>query len=66
MVYKGGIFSIVDYKTTSSVDKKTGKPKFKQNSSECLAIYARQLYLYNKLLKHNKMTHLFNDENPKY
>ena len=66
VVYKGGVFSIVDYKTTSSVVKKTGKPKFKQNSSECLAIYARQLYLYNKLLKHNKMTHLFNDENPKY
>ena len=54
--YKDGKFSIIDYKTTSVVDKKTGKPKFKTNSQ--LAPYARQLYVYNKLLEKSGMTHI--------
>lgn len=54
--YYNNEFSIWDYKTTSSLDKKTGKPKFKNKSQ--LAPYARQLYIYYKLLKNSKMAHL--------
>lgn len=64
VVYKDGKFKIVDYKTTSSIDKNTGKPKFKSNSQ--LAPFARQLYIYNELLKRTGMTHLFDYENPEY
>ena len=63
--YKDGKFSIIDYKTTSVVDKKTGKPKFKTNSQ--LAPYARQLYIYNKLLEKSGMTHIMEDgQEPNY
>ena len=47
-------------------DKKTGKPKFKSNSTDQLAGYARQLYVYNKLLKHSGMTHLYDGSTPNY
>ena len=57
--YKDGKFSIIDYKTTSVVDKKTGKPKFKTQSQ--LAPNARQLYIYNKLLEKSGMTHIIED-----
>lgn len=66
VVYKDNKFCIFDYKTTSSIDKKTGRPKFKSNSSDCLAPYARQLYIYNKLLKNTGMTHLYDDSSPEY
>lgn len=64
--YDKNAFSIWDFKTTSSVDKKTGKPKFKSNSTDQLAGYARQLYVYNKLLKHSGMTHLYDGSTPNY
>lgn len=64
--YDNNKFSIFDFKTTSSVDKKTGKPKFKSNSTDQLAPYARQLYVYNKLLKHSGMTHLYDGSMPNY
>ena len=64
--YHDNKFSIWDFKTTSSVDKKTGKPKFKSNSTDQLAGYARQLYVYNKLLKHSGMTHLYDGSTPNY
>ena len=64
--YDNNEFSIFDFKTTSSVDKKTGKPKFKSNSTDQLAPYARQLYVYNKLLKHSGMTHLYDGSMPNY
>lgn len=54
--YYDNKFSIWDYKTTSSIDKKTGKPKFKTKSQ--LSPYARQLYIYYKLLQNSKMGHL--------
>lgn len=57
-------FTIIDYKTTSSLDKKTGKPKFKSSSQ--LQGYARQLYLYNQLLKKSKMAHLYEDKEPNF
>lgn len=66
VLYKDNKFTIFDYKTTSSVDKKTGKPKFKTNSTESLAPYARQLYVYNKLLKNTGMTHLYDNTSPDY
>lgn len=59
--YNNNQFSIWDYKTTSSLDKKTGKPKFKTNSSDCLAPYARQIYIYYELLKKNGMAPPVND-----
>lgn len=55
---------IIDYKTTSSKDKKTGKPKFKNNSQ--LAPFARQLYVYDKLLKETKMVNLLPNEYPEF
>lgn len=61
---KDGEIHIIDYKTTSSVDKKTGKPKFK-NSSQ-LAPFARQLYIYDKLLKETKMVNLLPNEYPEF
>lgn len=62
--YNNG-FSIWDYKTTSSLDKKTGKPKFKTKSQ--LAPYARQLYIYYRLLQNSKMAHLqLEEEHPKF
>ena len=64
--YHDNKFSIWDFKTTSSVDKKTGKPKFKSNSTDQLSPYARQLYIYNKLLKHSEMTHLYDGSTPNY
>lgn len=64
--YHDNKFSIWDFKTTSSVDKKTGKPKFKSNSTDQLSGYARQLYVYNKLLKHSGMTHLYDGSTPNY
>lgn len=62
--YENNKFSIWDFKTTSSTDKTTGKPKFKSSSQ--LAPYARQLYVYNELLKKSGMTHMCNEENPQY
>lgn len=62
--YKDGIFSIVDFKTTSSLDKTTGKPKFKSPSQ--LQGYARQLFIYNELLKKSGMTHLYDDSSPDF
>lgn len=64
--YDDNKFSIFDFKTTSSVDKKTGKPKFKSNSVDQLTPYAKQLYIYNKLLKHSGMTHLYDGNMPNY
>ena len=66
ITYDDNKFSIFDFKTTSSVDKKTGKPKFKSNSVDQLTPYAKQLYVYNKLLKHSGMTHLYDDNMPNY
>lgn len=63
VAYKDNKFSIIDYKTTSSINKINGKPKFKSKSE--LAPYARQLYLYNELLKKSKMTHIYG-EDPNY
>lgn len=62
--YYNNKFSIWDYKTTSSVDKNTGKPKFKTKSQ--LAPYARQLYIYYKLLQNSGMTHLYGDGLPSF
>lgn len=59
--YHNNNFSIWDFKTANTLDKKTGKPKFKTNSTESMSPYARQLYVYNKLLKENNMHHLIND-----
>lgn len=64
--YDKNAFSIWDFKTTSSVDKKTGKPKFKSNSIDQLAPYARQLYIYNELLKRSEMTHLYDGSIPNF
>lgn len=62
--YDQNNFAIWDFKTTSSTDKNTGKPKFKNNSQ--LAPYARQIYIYNKLLKETGMHHLLGDAQPNY
>ena len=64
--YKDGVFTILDYKTTSSVDKQTGKPKFKTNSPQYLRPYAQQLYVYNTLLEKSGMTHCFKGEHPEF
>ena len=64
--YKDGVFTILDYKTTSSMDKKTGKPKFKTNSPQYLRPYAQQLYVYNTLLEKSDMTHCFKNEHPEF
>lgn len=64
VTYKDGKFTIIDYKTTSSTDKKTGKPKFKSSSQ--LQDYAKQLYLYNELLKKSGMTHLYDNSSPQF
>lgn len=64
--YKNGKFTILDYKTTSSLNKKTGKPKFKTNSSQCLKPYAQQLYVYNTLLNKSGMTHCLEGEHPEF
>lgn len=48
--YKNGEFTICDFKTTSSIDKNTGKRKFKSLSN--ISGYIRQVALYYELLKH--------------
>lgn len=62
--YLNNQFSILDFKTTSSCDKKTGKPKFKTQTQAIP--YSRQLALYNELLKKSKMTHYQNNEKPNF
>ena len=62
--YLNNKFSILDFKTTSSCDKKTGKPKFKTQSQAIP--YSRQLALYNELLKRSKMSHCTSEENPDF
>lgn len=47
--YRDGIFSILDFKTSSSIDKKTGKRKFKSLNN--MQGYVRQLALYYELLR---------------
>lgn len=47
--YKDGVFSILDYKTTSTLDRKTGKRKFKSLNN--MQGYVRQLALYYELLR---------------
>lgn len=64
VAYKDNKFSIIDFKTTSSVDKKSGKPKFKNKSQ--LEPYSRQLAIYNELLKQSNMTHCTSDELPDF
>ena len=64
--YSNNKFSIWDFKTANSLDKKTGKPKFKSNSVSELAPYARQLYSYDKLLKECKMSHIFSTDLPEF
>ena len=64
--YYNNKFSIWDFKTTSSIHKDTGKPKFKTNSTDQLSPYARQLYVYNKLLKENNMHHLIDINETKF
>ena len=64
--YKDNKFTILDYKTTNSLDKKTGKPKFKPNSPTYLKAYAQQLYTYNTLLNKSGMTHCFENEHPDF
>lgn len=64
--YKDNHFEIWDYKTTSSVSKDTNKPKFKSNTPSALVGYARQLYIYNELLKKSGMTHLFDNSIPNF
>jgi hypothetical protein len=62
--YKDNKFSIVDYKTANSVDKKTGKPKYKTNAQA--KHYAYQLAIYNELLNKSGMTHLSENELPDF
>lgn len=62
--YLDNKFSILDFKTTSSCDKKTGKPKFKTQSQTIP--YSRQLALYNELLKKSGMTHCIEKDNPNF
>lgn len=64
VVYKDNRFSVIDFKTTSSIDKKSGKPKFKNNSQ--LEPYSRQLAIYNELLKNTNMTHCIQDDMPDF
>ena len=64
VAYKDNKFSIIDFKTTSSVDKKSGKPKFKTNSQ--LEPYSRQLAIYNELLNKSNMTHCTSDILPEF
>lgn len=47
--YRNGEFTVCDFKTTSSIDKKTGKRKFKTIST--ITDYIRQVALYYELLK---------------
>ncbi len=62
--YKDNKFSIIDFKTTSGTDKKTGKPKFKTKSQ--LEPYSRQLAIYNELLKRTDMSHLSDKDLPDF
>lgn len=62
--YSNGNFSIIDFKTTSAESKKTGKPKFKSSSE--LAPFARQLAIYNSLIKKSNMTHCFGENKPEF
>lgn len=64
VAYKDNKFSVIDFKTTQSIDKKTGKPKFKNNSQ--LEPYSRQLAIYNELLKRANMSHIVNDDLPEF
>lgn len=64
--YRDNKFTIFDFKTTNSLDKNTGKPKFKKNSPQYLKAYAQQLYVYNKLLKETKMINLLPNEYPEF
>lgn len=59
--YKDNKYTILDYKSCSTIDKKTGKPKLKNPSQT--DEYGRQLYLYNKLLKESGMAH---NDNPEF
>lgn len=63
--YRNGQFTIADYKTTRSVDKKSGKPKFK-TPSQAYPYYSRQLAIYNYLLNENNMSHVSGDELPNF
>lgn len=49
IAYKDGCFTICDFKTTSSIDKNTGKRKFKSLSN--ISSYIRQVALYYEILK---------------
>lgn len=60
--YRDGEFSICDFKTTSSIDKKTGKRKFKTIST--MGGYIRQVALYYELLK--KGNYLQSGKFPKF
>ena len=60
--YRDGIFSILDFKTSSSIDKKTGKRKFKSLNN--MQGYIRQLALYYELLR--KGGYLQSSEFPRF
>lgn len=64
VAYKDNKYTILDFKTCSSIDKKTGKPKLKTPSQT--DDYGKQLYLYDKLLKQSGMSHCSNDEYPEF
>lgn len=64
VVYRNNKFTLIDYKTTSAVDKKTNKPKFKSPSQ--VTGFARQLAVYNYMLKETGMTHMFDNETPEF